>query len=70
MSSPVVYTLSTCPACLKLKEDWSDQDKDFEERQVDKDQSVLDEALKHGDSVPIVVYDDGRIEIGYANMIG
>ena len=65
-----VYTLSTCPACIKLREDWTSQGIQFEERQVDKDQQWLDEALRYGDTVPIAVYDDGRVEVGYAGMIG
>ncbi len=69
MSKPIVYTLRTCPACVRLKEDWVAQGKQFEERQVDENQAWLDEALKYGDVVPIVVYQDGRVEIGYANMI-
>lgn len=69
MSKTIVYTLRTCPACIKLKESFVAQGKEFEERQVDSNQAWLNEALKHGDLVPIVVYEDGRVEIGYANMI-
>ncbi len=69
MSKPIIYTLKTCPACIRLKEDWVAQGKQFEERQVDSNQAWLDEALKYGDTVPIVVYQDGRVEVGYANMI-
>ncbi len=70
MGKPIVYTVSTCPACLKLKKDWTSQGIEFEERQVDEIQALLDEALKYGDMVPIIVYGDGRVEVGYANMIG
>ncbi|MBI2851562.1 MAG: glutaredoxin family protein [Chloroflexi bacterium] len=70
MSKPIVYTLKTCPTCNRLKEDWSSRGVQFEERQVDDNQEWLDEALKYGDAVPIVVYEDGRIESGYGNMIG
>ena len=69
MSNTIVYTLRTCPACIKLKEDWTDQGIEFEERQVDGNQAWLDEAVKYGDQVPIAVYEDGRVEVGYANMI-
>ncbi len=69
MSKPVIYTLRTCPACIKLKESFIARGKEFEERQVDSNQAWLNEALKFGDLVPIVVYEDGRVEIGYANMI-
>ncbi len=70
MTIPIVYTVSTCPACIKLKEDWTGQGIKFEERQVDNSQSWLDEALKYGNSVPIIVYEDGRVQVGYARMIG
>jgi glutaredoxin len=70
VSRPIVYTVSSCPASIKLKEDWTSHGQDFEERQTDQNQSYLDEALKYADSVPIVVYGDGRVEVGYKNMIG
>ncbi len=70
ITKPIVYTVSTCPACLKLKKDWSSQGIEFDERQVDKNQASLDEALEYGDMVPIIVHQDGRVEVGYANMIG
>jgi glutaredoxin len=69
MNKPIVYTLRTCPACIRLKEDWVGRGREFEERQVDDNQAWLDEALRYGNTVPIVVYEDGRVEIGYANMI-
>ena len=67
---PIVYTVSTCPACLKLKSDWSSQGIAFEERPVDENQKSLDEAVKYGDMVPIIVYGDGKVEVGYKGMIG
>lgn len=69
MNRPIVYTLRTCPACIKLKESLTQRGIDFEEREVDDNQTWLNEALKYGDMVPITVYADGRVEIGYANMI-
>ena len=70
MTKAIVYTVSSCSACSKLREDWTKEGKDFEERQVNKSQRWLDEALKYGDMVPIVVYENGRVEIGYENMTG
>ena len=67
---PIVYTVSSCPACLKLKSDWSSQGIAFEERPVDENQKSLDEAVKYGDMVPIIVYGDGKVEVGYKGMIG
>ena len=70
MSKATVYTLTTCPACVKLREDWTSQGIDFDEKPVDQNQEYLDEALTFGDEVPLIVYSDGRVEVGYANMIG
>lgn len=67
---PIVYTLPTCPACLKLKEDWTRDGIQFEERQVSESQALLDEAVQYGDMVPIIVYPEGQVEVGYKNMIG
>jgi len=67
---PTVYTISTCPACARLKKEWTEQGKPFVERQVDKSQAFLDEALTHGDAVPMVVYPDGKVEVGYPGMFG
>ncbi len=67
---PIVYTLTTCPACESLRTAWSQQGLQFEERPVDRSQTWMDEALKHGGEVPIVVYPDGSVEIGYSDEIG
>jgi glutaredoxin len=70
MTKTIIYTVSSCPASAKIREDWTNEGKEFEERQVDKSQAWLDEALKYGDMVPITVYSDGKVKIGYKNMIG
>lgn len=67
--STIVYTLRTCNACRQLREDWSKEGILYEERQVDDNQVWLDEARKLGDQVPIIMYSDGRVEVGYKNMI-
>ncbi len=70
MTSPIVYTLTSCPTCEDLRTEWSRQGVAFEERPVNQDQAWLDEALKYGDTVPIIVYPDGRVEIGFAGDVG
>jgi glutaredoxin len=70
LAGTIIYTVSSCPASARIREDWTQAGISFEERQVDKNQAWLDEALKYGDTVPIAVYEDGKIEIGYQNMIG
>ena len=67
---PTVYTLTTCPACESLRTAWTERGIAFEERQVDKSQAWLDKALEYGSEVPIVVYPDGKVEIGFEDEIG
>ncbi|MSQ11113.1 MAG: glutaredoxin family protein [Dehalococcoidia bacterium] len=62
---PIVYTLATCPTCIKLKKSWKQRGIAFEERQVDENQAHLDEAVQYANAVPIVVYSDGRVEQGF-----
>jgi glutaredoxin len=65
-----VYTLTVCPACDRLRESWSARGVDYEEVRVDQSQEALDEALEHGDTVPIIVYPDGRVEEGFEGELG
>ncbi len=67
---PVVYTLTVCPACDQLRDSWRRQRIVYEERRVDQSQDTLDEALLYGDTVPIIVYPDGRVEIGFEGHTG
>ena len=67
---PVVYTLASCPTCDKLRRSWRRLGIAFEERRVDQDQKLLDEALLLSDSVPIIVYPDGRVEMGFEGEVG
>ena len=70
MTVPVMYTLTTCPTCAALRSEWTRQGVAFEERPVDQSQAWLDEALNYGDTVPVIVYPDGRVEIGFAGGTG
>ena len=65
-----VYTLTVCPACDRLRESWGAQGIAYEEVRVDQSQEALDEALEHGDTVPIIVYPDGRVEAGFEGELG
>ncbi|MQG80564.1 MAG: hypothetical protein FI692_02155 [SAR202 cluster bacterium] len=67
---PIVYTLTVCPACDLLRETWRREGVDYEERRVDQSQDTLDEALDYGDSVPIILYPDGKVEIGFQGKTG
>ncbi len=67
---PVVYTLTVCPACDQLRAAWKRDGIQYEERRVDQSQDTLDEALLYGDSVPIIVFPDGKVEIGFEGHHG
>ncbi len=70
MANPIVYTLSTCPTCDDLRTDWQVKRIQYEERQVDKSQQWLDEALRYADTVPIILHPDGRVEVGFEGELG
>ncbi len=67
---PVVYTLTVCPACDALRAAWKRQGIDYQEIRVDQSQDDLDTALNYADTVPIIIYPDGRVEVGFKGMIG
>ena len=67
---PTVYTLTVCPTCDKLRAAWGQRGLAYHERRVDQSQELLDEALRYGDTVPIVVYPDGRVEVGFEGEAG
>ncbi len=70
MAVPIVYTLSTCSICANLRAEWTRRGIGFEERRVDQNQAWLDEALRYDDTVPIIVHEDGRVEIGFGGEVG
>jgi glutaredoxin len=67
---PIVYTLTVCPACDMLRNAWRRQGIKYEERRVDQSQETLDEALLYADTVPIIIYPDGRVEVGFEGHAG
>ena len=69
-ATPLVYTLTVCPACDHLRDSWGRQNIAYEERRVDQSQDALDEALLYGDTVPIIIYPDGRVEVGFEGRTG
>ena len=67
---PIVYTLTVCPACDALRAEWGKLGIEYDERRVDQSQDTLVEALDFGESVPIIVYPDGRVVEGFDGEIG
>ena len=67
---PIVYTLTVCPACDALRAEWGKLGIEYDERRVDQSEDTLEEALDFGESVPIIVYPDGRVVEGFDGEIG
>jgi glutaredoxin len=70
MEIPVVYTIRGCDACVRLLNKWDTEGRVYEERRVELDQALLDEARRYGAMVPIVVWPDGRVEQGFEGGLG
>jgi glutaredoxin len=65
----ILYTLTTCPTCMQLKLDLKKNGIGYEERQVDKNQEWLNEALTYADTVPIMIEGD-KVSIGFNGNMG
>ena len=68
--TPTVYTPTVCPACDRLRNAWDQRGVAYQEKRVDQSQEALDEALLYGDTVPIIVYPDCSVEIGFEGETG
>jgi len=51
-------------------EKWNKAGISYEEKRVELSQATLDEARRYGSMVPIVVWPDGGIEVGFENRLG
>jgi len=67
---PIVYTIRGCDACVKLLRKFQTDGIVFEERRVELSQTLMDEARRYGDVVPIVVWPDGKVEQGFEGTLG
>jgi len=70
MAKVILYTLRSCPTCDKAKLGLKAQGVDFEERMVDDNAGWWEEALEYSFSVPIIIWGEGDIEIGWQGEHG
>lgn len=63
-SVPIVYTSLTCGACEALRKAWGERGIEYEERCVDDSDDWMNEAKQYDNVVPIIVYEDGKVESG------
>jgi len=70
MSTVIVYTLSNCPTCDRARAGLAERGVEFEERRVDENEEWWEEALKYAFTVPIIISDEGDVEIGWEGEHG
>lgn len=68
--SVIVYTLKNCDVSEKAVADLREQGVEFEERRVDENVAWWDEALNYSMTVPVIVWDNGDVEMGWAGEHG
>ncbi|TET95981.1 MAG: glutaredoxin family protein [Dehalococcoidia bacterium] len=70
MSTVIVYTLGNCPTCDSARAALAERGVEFEERRVDENEEWWEEALKYAFTVPIIISDEGDVEIGWEGEHG
>ena len=70
MSAVIVYTLRNCPTSDRAKDALTERGVSFEERRVDESAERWDEALKYSFTVPVIIWENGDVEIGWEGEHG
>jgi len=70
MSTVIMYTLGNCPTCDRARAGLAERGVEFEERRVDENKEWWEEALKYAFTVPIIIWDEGDVEIGWEGEHG
>jgi len=70
MSSVIMYTLGNCPTCDRARAGLAERGVEFEERRVDEKEEWWEEALKYAFTVPVIIWDEGDVEIGWEGEHG
>lgn len=70
MAKLIMYSLTYCPTCEKARQALTERGVEFEERLVNESPQWYDEMLNYADSVPVLLWEDGRVEIGWEGEEG
>ncbi|HXG41139.1 MAG: glutaredoxin [Dehalococcoidia bacterium] len=70
MARVIVYTLTNCPTSEKAIAALRERGVDFEERRVDENPQWWEEALQYAVTVPIIIWGEGDVEIGWEGEHG
>jgi len=68
--SVIVYSLRNCPTSDKAKAAMIERGVSFEERRVDDEVQWWEEALKYSLTVPVIIWENGDVEIGWEGEHG
>jgi glutaredoxin len=68
--SVIVYSLRNCPTSDKAKAALTGRGVSFEERRVDDEVRWWEEALKYSLTVPVIIWENGDVEIGWEGEHG
>lgn len=68
--SVIVYTLRNCEVSDKAVKGLRERGVEFEERRVDENADWWEEALNLALAVPIIIWDNGRVELGWEGEHG
>jgi glutaredoxin len=61
----IVYTLKNCATSEKAMTALSERGVELEERRVDLNADWWNEALNYSMTVPVILWDNGEVEIGW-----
>ncbi len=61
----IVYTLKNCATSEKAMAALHERGVDIEERRVDLNADWWNEALNYSMTVPVILWDNGEVEIGW-----
>ncbi len=70
MSNVIMYTLANCPTSDKARAALTERGVEFEERRVDENEEWWEEALNYAFTVPIIIWGEGDVEIGWEGEHG
>lgn len=61
----IIYTLRNCDVSEKAVAALRQRGVEFEERRVDQDAGWWEEALNYSMTVPVIIWENGDVEIGW-----
>lgn len=70
MGKVIIYTLGNCPTSDRARAALAERGVEVEERRVDDNEQWWEEALNYSYTVPVILWDNGDVEIGWQGEHG